>query len=310
MAGSGAAEVAPATLPAASITAFDGYVSHLRDERRLAAHTVEAYARDVDVFLHLTGDTPLGNITVHDIRRYVARLHAGGLGGRSLARNLSAWRGFYGYLVRDHGVAVNPVVGLRPPRSPKRLPTSLTPDEAGLLLDGDTGSKQPERDKAIFELIYSSGLRLAEVVALDPGDVDLRAGLVRVTGKGSKVRVVPVGRAAADAINAWLPLRDTAARPGEPALFLNRRGGRIGARTIQLRLRQLAADRGLAVGVHPHVLRHSFASHLLQSSGDLRAVQELLGHASISTTQVYTHLDFQHLSKVYDAAHPRALKKS
>lgn len=310
MPGSEPVEVTTAPLPAVSIAAFDGYVSHLRVERRLAAHTVEAYARDVRVFLQLVAETPLGDITVHDVRRYVARLHGGGLGGRSLARKLSAWRGFYGYLVRDCGLGTNPVAGLRPPRSPKRLPTSLTPDEATRLLDGETGSPEPERDKAIFELIYSSGLRLAEVVALDPGDVDLRAGLVRVIGKGSKVRVVPVGRAAADAIAAWLPLRTTLARPGEAALFLNRRGGRIGARTIQLRLRRLAADRGIAVGVHPHVLRHSFASHLLQSSGDLRAVQELLGHASISTTQVYTHLDFQHLSKVYDAAHPRALKKS
>jgi integrase/recombinase XerC len=296
--------------PAASVAAFDGYLSHLRDERRLAGLTVAAYERDVRVFLDLAGAMPLPGITVHDIRRFVARLHAGGLGGRSLARRLSAWRGFYGYLVRDHGLTVNPVVGIRPPRSPRRLPTSLTPDEASRLLDGDTGSKDPVRDKAIFELIYSSGLRLAEVVALDPGDIDLAAGLVRVTGKGSKVRVVPVGRAAADAVAAWLPLRAAMASPGETALFLNRRGGRIGPRTVQSRLRQLGATRGLATGVHPHVLRHSFASHLLQSSGDLRAVQELLGHASISTTQVYTHLDFQHLSKVYDAAHPRALKKS
>lgn len=296
--------------PAASSAAFGGYLAHLRDERRLAGLTVAAYERDVRVFLDLAGSMPLPGITVHDIRRFVARLHAGGLGGRSLARRLSAWRGFYGYLVRDHGLAVNPVVGIRPPRSPRRLPTSLTPDEASRLLDGETGSKDPVRDKAIFELIYSSGLRLAEVVALDPGDIDLAAGLVRVTGKGSKVRVVPVGRAATDAVAAWLPLRAAMAAPGESALFLNRRGGRIGPRTVQSRLRQLGATRGLATGVHPHVLRHSFASHLLQSSGDLRAVQELLGHASISTTQVYTHLDFQHLSKVYDAAHPRALKKS
>ena len=310
MALSGQDAAAEPALRAAAASAYQGYLAHLQNERRLAAHTVDGYGRDVRALLQLAGSRALDTLTVHDIRRFVARLHAGGLGGRSLARRLSAWRGFFGYLVRERGIGSNPVDGLRPPRSPKRLPTSLTPDEAAQLLDGDNGSSESQRDKAIFELIYSSGLRLAEVVALDPADLDVRAGLVRVTGKGSKVRVLPVGRQALDAIAVWLPLRNAAVRPGEQALFLNRRGARIGARTIQLRLRKLAAERGLAVGVHPHVLRHSFASHLLQSSGDLRAVQELLGHASISTTHVYTHLDFQHLSKVYDAAHPRALKKT
>jgi integrase/recombinase XerC len=288
---------------------FDGYVSHLAHEKRLAAHTVENYARDVRDLLRLAGATPLETLRVHDVRRFVARLHAGGLGGRSIARKLSAWRSFFGYLARDHGFKANPVSGLKAPKAPKRLPASLTPDEASQLLDGTDEGDLALRDKALFELIYSSGLRLAEAVGLDPTDVDLREGTVRVTGKGSKTRVVPLGNQAARAIEAWLPVRGTLALPGERALFLNRSGRRIGPRTVQTALKALAGRRGLTTQVHPHVLRHSFASHILQSSGDLRAVQELLGHASISTTQVYTHLDYQHLAKVYDAAHPRAKRK-
>lgn len=288
---------------------FDGYVSHLAHEKRLAAHTVANYARDVRDLLRLAGATPLETLGVHDVRRFVARLHAGGLGGRSIARKLSAWRSFFGYLARDHGFKVNPVTGLKAPKAPKRLPASLTPDEASQLLEGTDEGDLALRDKALFELIYSSGLRLAEAIGLDPADVDLREGTVRVTGKGSKTRVVPLGSQAARAIEAWLPVRGTLALPGERALFLGRSGRRIGPRAIQTALKALAARRGLTTQVHPHVLRHSFASHILQSSGDLRAVQELLGHASISTTQVYTHLDYQHLAKVYDAAHPRAKRK-
>jgi integrase/recombinase XerC len=298
-----------ATLAEASNPRFDGYLSHLAHEKRLAAHTVANYARDVRDLLRLAGATPLETLGVHDVRRFVARLHAGGLGGRSIARKLSAWRSFFGYLARDHGLKVNPVIGLKAPKAPKRLPASLTPDEASQLLDGTDEGDLALRDKALFELIYSSGLRLAEAVGLDPADVDLREGTVRVTGKGSKTRVVPLGSQAARAIEAWLPVRGTLALPGERALFLGRSGRRIGPRAIQTALKAMAARRGLTTQVHPHVLRHSFASHILQSSGDLRAVQELLGHASISTTQVYTHLDYQHLAKVYDAAHPRAKRK-
>jgi len=300
--------MAPETADA-SDPRFDGYLSHLAHEKRLATHTVENYARDVRDLLRLAGATPLATLGVHDIRRFVARLHAGGLGGRSIARKLSAWRSFFGYLTRDHGFDANPVAGLKAPKAPKRLPTSLTPDEASQLLDGDDDGELGLRDKALFELIYSSGLRLAEAVGLDPADIDLREGTVRVTGKGSKTRVVPLGTQAARAIEAWMAVRGTLAQPVEPALFVSRAGRRIGPRAVQSALKALAARRGLTTHVHPHVLRHSFASHILQSSGDLRAVQELLGHASISTTQVYTHLDYQHLAKVYDAAHPRAKRK-
>ncbi len=290
---------------------FAGYLSHLAHEKRLAAHTVENYARDVRDLLRLADKLPLESLSVHDLRRFVARLHGSGLGGRSIARKLSAWRGLFDYLARDHGFRTNPVAGLKAPKSPKRLPASLTPDEAARLLDGTgTDDDADKLSAALFELIYSSGLRLAEAVGLDPADVDLRERIVRVTGKGSKTRVVPIGARAATAIEAWLPRRDELARAGETALFLNRSGRRIGHRAVQTALKALAARRGLTTNVHPHVLRHSFASHILQSSGDLRAVQELLGHASISTTQVYTHLDFQHLAKVYDAAHPRAKRKS
>jgi integrase/recombinase XerC len=296
-------------VPEGSGARFDGYLSHLAHEKRLAKLTVESYARDVRDLLRLAGAAPLETLGIHDVRRFVARLHAGGLGGRSIARRLSAWRSFFGYLARDHGFKVNPVAGLKAPKAPKRLPASLTPDEASQLLDGVGAGDLALRDKALFELIYASGLRLAEAVGLDPGDVDLREGTVRVIGKGSKTRVVPLGTQAARAIEAWLPVRGTLVRPGEAALFLNRSGRRIGPRAVQSALKALAASRGLSTHVHPHVLRHSFASHILQSSGDLRAVQELLGHASISTTQVYTHLDFQHLAKAYDAAHPRAKRK-
>lgn len=296
-------------VPETSDPRFDGYLSHLAHEKRLAAHTVENYARDVRDLLRLAGGTPLDALGVHDVRRFVARLHAGGLGGRSIARKLSAWRSFFGYLARDHGFQVNPVAGLKAPRAPKRLPASLTPDEAARLLDGPYEGTLGLRDKALFELIYSSGLRLAEAVGLDPRDIDVQEGTVRVTGKGSKTRVIPLGAQAARAIEAWLAVRGSLAQPGEDALFVNRSGRRIGPRAVQSALKTLAASRGLTTHVHPHVLRHSFASHILQSSGDLRAVQELLGHASISTTQVYTHLDYQHLAKVYDAAHPRAKRK-
>jgi integrase/recombinase XerC len=297
-------------VPAPARERLEAYVSHLARERRLAPLTVENYRRDVADLLRLAGAIPLENITTHDVRRFVARLHAGGLGGRSLARKLSAWRGLFSYLARDHGFTANPAAGVRAPRSPKRLPASLTPDETAQLLDGPAGeSVQARCDQALFELIYSSGLRLAEALGLGLGDIDLREGTVRVLGKGAKTRVVPVGRQAKRAIEDWLRVRGQIARPGEQALFVGRRGVRIGARTVQTRLKAMARARGLTANVHPHVLRHSFASHVLQSSGDLRAVQELLGHASISTTQVYTHLDFQHLAKVYDAAHPRARKK-
>ena len=287
-----------------------GYLEHLANERRLSRHTLENYARDIATLLGLSGDTPLKQLQVHHVRRHVAQLHSRGLGGKTLARMLSAWRGFFHYLARDHGFKQNPCVGIRPPRSPKRLPHALSPDEAGRLMEIGATDPLAVRDKAIMELLYSSGLRLSELTGLAPDDVSFRDATVRVTGKGAKTRIVPVGRYALAALRAWLTERNRLAATGETALFLNRNGGPLSARSVQLRLERWAAKRGLGRRVHPHALRHSFASHLLQSSGDLRAVQDMLGHASISTTQVYTQLDFQHLAKVYDQAHPRAKKKS
>ncbi len=287
-----------------------GYLEHLANERRLSPHTLKNYARDIAALIELAGSTPLKQLQVHHVRRQVAQLHARGLGGKTLARMLSAWRGFFNYLARDHGYATNPCVGIRAPRSAKRLPHALSPDEAGRLMDLDTDGPLALRDKAILELLYSSGLRLAELTGLAPDDVSFRDATVRVTGKGSKTRIVPVGSHALEALKAWLPARDQLARAGARALFVGRDGGALGPRAVQARLKQWALKLGLADKVHPHALRHSFASHVLQSSGDLRAVQEMLGHASISTTQVYTHLDFQHLAKAYDAAHPRAKRKS
>jgi len=289
------------------------FLAHLTHERRLAANTAASYARDIEALIQLanadTQANALDKLQVHQIRRFVAQLHARGLDGRSIARMLSAWRGFYRYLARDRGFSANPCVGIRAPKSVRLLPHALSPDETGRLMAIDDDSDLALRDKAMFELFYSSGLRLSELTSLALGDIDSADGTVRVTGKGGKTRVVPVGRHALAAVAQWLAPRGALARRGEKALFLNRNGGRLGARAVQLRLKQWALKLGLDASLHPHVLRHSFASHVLQSSGDLRAVQEMLGHASISTTQVYTQLDFQHLAKVYDQAHPRARRK-
>ncbi|MEP7205391.1 MAG: tyrosine recombinase XerC [Casimicrobiaceae bacterium] len=285
----------------------DAYARHLATR---PSHTRAAYVRDVAKLAQLAGDKRLPALGAADLRRCLATLHARGLAGRSLARTLSAWRGFYRFLLdAEHGLIENPCTGLRAPRSPKRLPSALSPDEAVQLVAIDASDPAGLRDRALFELAYSSGLRLAELAGLDLGRVDLVTGEVRVWGKGAKERIVPVGRAARDAIGAWLVVRDAVASPGEAALFVGERGRRVTARTIQRRLAQWAVRQGLGRHVHPHMLRHSFASHVLQSSGDLRAVQEMLGHASIASTQVYTHLDFQYLAKAYDAAHPRARKR-
>jgi len=289
---------------------LEGYLSHLAHERRLSAHTASGYARDIGALIALAGATPLERLQTHEVRRFIAQLHARGLSGKSLARTLSAWRGFYRYLARDHGFKHNPCAGIRAPKAAKKLPRALSPDEAQQLLARDAAGPLELRDKAILELFYSSGLRLSELTGLDPGDVQLDEGTVRVTGKGAKTRIVPVGGPAVSALRAWLAVRPTLARSGERALFVNARGARLGPRAVQARLERWAIGQGLGRRVHPHALRHSFASHVLQSSGDLRAVQEMLGHASIATTQVYTQLDFQHLAKVYDAAHPRARKRT
>ena len=287
-----------------------GYLAWLRNEKQYSELTAENYARDLRHLFELAADTPLASLRIHHIRRYIAQLHSKGLGGRSLARMLSAWRGFFTYLMRDHGLTDNPCAGLRAPKSPKTLPQALSPDEAARLVELPADTPEALRDKAMFELFYSSGLRLAELVGLDPAQLDMGAGEVRVTGKGSKTRIVPLGSHASAALRDWLAVRGQLASENETALFVGRRGSRISPRVVQLRMKQWGIKQGITSNVHPHLLRHSFATHVLQSSGDLRAVQEMLGHASISTTQVYTHLDFQYLSKIYDAAHPRARKKT
>lgn len=223
---------------------------------------------------------------------------------------LSAWRGFYLYLTRDHGYICNPCAGVHAPKSPRPLPRTLSPDEAAKLLEFPVDDDlMALRDKAMFELGYSSGLRLAELTGLKPEDLSFSDGMARVIGKGGKTRVVPIGSQAAQTLREWMKQRETLVKPGETALFLSRYGKNISPRSISQRLKIQALRQGISANIHPHVLRHSFASHLLQSSGDLRAVQEMMGHASISSTQIYTHLDFQHLAKVYDMAHPRAKKK-
>ncbi len=286
-----------------------GFLSQLRQERRLSRHTADAYARDVRALLELAGTTPLAELQIHQIRRFVAQLHGRGLGGKSLARLLSAWRGFFNYLARDHGFSRNPCTGVRPPKSPKSLPKALSPDEATRLVSITDDDRLAVRDRAIFEMFYSSGLRLSELTSLKLGDVNFADATVRVTGKGNKTRVVPVGSHALRALKAWMAVRELLAKQDETALFVSQHGSAITPRAIQQRLKTWSVKQGLPGHVHPHMLRHSFASHVLQSSGDLRAVQEMLGHSSISTTQVYTHLDFQYLAKVYDAAHPRAKRK-
>jgi integrase/recombinase XerC len=287
-----------------------GFLTQLRQERRLSRHTADAYARDVHALLGLAGKTPLAELQIHQIRRFVAQLHGRGLGGKSLARVLSAWRGFFKYLARDHGFTRNPCTGVRAPKSPKPLPKALSPDEATRLVSIASEDKLAVRDRAIFEMFYSSGLRLSELTSLKGGDVSFTDATVRVIGKGSKTRVVPVGSHALQALNAWMTVRQSIATQDTTALFVNQKGSAITPRAIQQRLKMWSVKQGLSSHVHPHMLRHSFASHVLQSSGDLRAVQEMLGHSSISTTQVYTHLDFQYLAKVYDQAHPRAKRKS
>jgi integrase/recombinase XerC len=282
----------------------------LATERRLSPLTCKNYARDIAVLARFSQSASFDQLQIHHIRRFAAQLHGDGFSGRSLARMLSAWRGFYRYLARDHGFGSNPCSGVRAPKSPRYLPHTLSPDEATKLLEfSNDEDAMALRDKAMFELCYSSGLRLAELASIKPEDLSLTDGTVRVTGKGGKIRIVPVGSKAIQAVRKWLQQREGLIRPGASVLFLSRYGKNISRRSIAQRLKDQALRQGINTNVHPHVLRHSFASHLLQSSGDLRAVQEMLGHASISTTQVYTHLDFQHLSRIYDAAHPRARKK-
>ena len=295
----------------------EGFLTELEIQRRASPHTLDAYRRDLARLTTLAAGAELAALKTPQLRRGLMQLHAQELAPRSIARTLSAWRSYYAWLARRGVIALNPAEGLRAPKRPRTLPKALGIDQAAALLDGPgavpSGSLTNEplhvRDAAIFELFYSSGLRLSELVGLDwPGGLDLAAGEVTVTGKRQKMRKVPVGDKALTALQAWLKLRPQFLRDEQPALFLGRNGTRLTPRQVESRLAQWAQRQGVGVHVHPHMLRHSFASHVLQSSGDLRAVQEMLGHASIAATQIYTHLDFQHLAKIYDAAHPRAKK--
>ncbi|MEW6676817.1 MAG: tyrosine recombinase XerC [Pseudomonadota bacterium] len=301
----------PTTADSATLSAAtDAYLVHLR-ARSYSPATVSTYAFDLTHLLERVGDVDPATLTSHAIRRALAGLHAQGLAPKTLARTLSAWRSFFNWLARQDRIAANPCLGLRPPKGEKRLPNALSVDEMARLLEPEAAEEDSawaRRDRAMFELMYSSGLRRAELIGLDLGQVDMTEAEVRVVGKGSKARIVPVGSRALAALERWLAVRDTVARD-TPALFVGARGERIAPGVLTQALKKLALRHGLTAHVHPHALRHSFASHVLQSSGDLRAVQEMLGHSSLSTTQVYTHLDFQHLAKVYDQAHPRAKKK-
>lgn len=285
---------------------------HLADERGLSTHTVQGYRKDLAIFARYLEAMPERDWLMIDagfVRSFVAWRHRNSVSGRSIQRGLSALRTFFDFCVREGVMSGNPARAVSAPKASRRLPNALDTDRAGALVELDGDDPLSLRDRAMLELTYSSGLRLAELCALALADVDLEGGLVRVLGKGRKVRVVPVGRHAREAVRSWLPARVELATPGESALFVSRRGRRISARAVQARFAKRAVESGIGVHVHPHMLRHSFATHLLESSGDLRAVQELLGHADIGTTQVYTHLDFQHLAAVYDRAHPRARKK-
>ena len=280
------------------------YLHYLQVERRASPHTIAAYRRDLAGFLAEAGDLAASAVRSHHVRAFASRLHGNGLSPRSVARHLSAVRGFFAHLVKRRGLAGNPALGVRAPKAQRRLPGALDADQAAALFTEEANTDLAKRDRAMLELLYGSGLRLAELVAVDLRDLDLAGGFVTVTGKGQKTRIVPLGKPAVAAIRNWLATRTglDAAAP----LFTGRGERRLSARSVQLRVKKLAQEAAANDGVHPHMLRHSFASHLLESSGDLRAVQELLGHANIGTTQIYTHLDFQHLAKVYDRAHPRA----
>jgi integrase/recombinase XerC len=290
-------------------SALERYLSHLRNERRLAGNTLAAYSRDGALLAALADGRPMDALGPQDIRRFIATLHSQGQSPRSLARVLSSWRGFFDWLGRNKEVGANPCAGVRAPKAARLLPEVLSPDDAVRLVSIEDASPLGARDRALFELAYSSGLRVSELTGLDLEAIDMKSGEARVTGKGSKTRIVPVGEHALKAIAAWLSVRARIEGVDAKALFVGLAGRRVAPREVQRRIKRWAAAAGLEVDVHPHMLRHSFASHVLQSSGDLRAVQEMLGHASIASTQVYTHLDFQHLAKVYDAAHPRARRE-
>ncbi len=288
------------------------FIAHLTTERRLSAHTAAAYSHDLGefaAFCNLHGIEAFGSLDSQHIRSFAATEHRRGIGPRSIQRRLSSLRSFFNFLIREGQLKLNPALDARAPKAPKRLPVTIDADQMARLLTFRADAELDKRDQAIMELFYSSGLRLAELVGLNLQDLDLNDRTVRLLGKGSKTRIVPIGRFAIATLQDWLSERSVLPLQDATAVFVSRQGKRLTPRAIQLRVARWARKQGLAQHVHPHMFRHSFASHLLESSQDLRGVQELLGHANISTTQVYTHLDFQHLAKIYDATHPRAGRK-
>ena len=290
---------------------LDDFASHLRDEKRLSPHTLSNYHRDLESVIRFCDEQGIecwSELHPQQVRAFAAQQHRQGLGGRSIQRRLSALRSFCRYLIREGILPNNPAQDIRAPKTPHRLPHSLDVDRVQRLLDGKPGDWLTQRDLTMMELMYSSGLRLAELVGLDLQQLDIQQGQVRVLGKGNRERVLPVGRTALKVLSRWLKTRALHCADSEMALFINRSGSRLGARSVQQRMRRWALQQGMDSQLHPHMLRHSFATHVLESSGDLRAVQELLGHANLSTTQIYTHLDFQSLARAYDQAHPRARK--
>ena len=294
--------------------ARDRYLDYIREVRQLSPHTLSNYQRDLDAFVQWSGSrgiTQAEKVQEADIRQWVSYLHRRGLAGSSIQRSLSATRSLFNFLGRENGYPRNPAASVQAPRKPRKLPKTMDADQVNQYLNFEQESPLANRDSAIAELFYSSGLRLAELVAVNLQDIDHQARLITVTGKGNKTRTVPVGGTALGAIEQWLQQRPPIAADPDSAnaLFTSLRGKRISVRNIQDRIKLQGRKSGMSQDVHPHMLRHSFASHMLESSGDLRAVQELLGHANIATTQIYTHLDFQHLAKVYDAAHPRAKRR-
>ncbi len=291
----------------------DTFLHYLRVERQLSPHTLKNYRRDLETLhaeLSRTHHECWDQLTEPVLRRAIAGLHGQGLSGRSLQRLLSATRSFYRFLAREGWVQSNPALAVQAPRAGRRLPQTLDTEQVSALLEVEGDEPLDIRDRAMMELIYSSGLRVSELVSLNMRDIDLADASLVVTGKGNKMRQLPIGRLAVQAIRQWLGVRQGLAAPDETALFTGQRGKRLTTRAVEQRLRKRGEQQGTQGRVYPHRLRHSFASHLLESSGDLRAVQELLGHANISTTQIYTHLDFQHLMEVYEQAHPRARQKT
>lgn len=288
------------------------FLQFLETEKRYSKHTVKNYSKDIDDLENFCSAKKINmwdEIKPHHIRTYASQIFIDGLGARSIQRKLSAIRSFMNYLVRENLLRTNPADGVKTPKAAKKLPGVLDVDQINQLLNIKSTEPISLRDKAIMELLYSSGLRLAELVALNPIDLNIQDKSLTVIGKGNKKRMLPIGSKAIDAIKAWIKVRSQIAAPDEEALFVGNRGNRLSRRSIQSRINHWAKKNGLAQDVYPHLLRHSFATHLLEASGDLRAVQELLGHKDISTTQVYTHLDFQHLAETYDKAHPRSGKK-